>query len=72
MKRFALMSLSAIALAAGLAVSSASAAPAGGALPALKALPEAATAVEKTYWVVRCHGHGHYRKCHRVWVRRYH
>ena len=56
-------------LVAGLAVTGAEAAPAGAGLTPLKSVPEAASAVEKTYWVTKCywrHGHKH---CHKVWVK---
>lgn len=66
-------------LVAGLAVTGAEAAPAATGLAPLKALPEAASVVEKTYWVRKCY-RGRYGRlhCHRVWVaphrhyRRYH
>ena len=68
MKLSRLLILPVIAVTAGLAVSSATAAPAGGTLGALKALPEASSAVEKTYWVRRCHWTRWGHRCHRVWV----
>ncbi|MGE0700716.1 MAG: hypothetical protein AB7O57_16575 [Hyphomicrobiaceae bacterium] len=75
--RTLLKALAPAALLAGLVVSGAEAAPAGSALTPLKTLPEASSAVEKTYWVVRCHYRHHRKYCHRVWVghrhhRRYH
>lgn len=68
MKLSRLLILPAIAIAAGLAVTSASAAPVSGPTGALKSLPEASSAVEKTYWVTRCHWARWGKRCHRVWV----
>jgi hypothetical protein len=57
-----------IAVVTGMAATSVSAAPAVGVLGALKSLPEAATSVEKAYWVTRCHWTRWGKRCHRVWV----
>lgn len=54
-------------VALGFAATGASAAPLSG-LAGPKADPANASAVERTYWVSKCHyKHGH-RYCHRVWV----
>ncbi len=55
-------------LAVGLAATAAGAAPVGSGLGDLKNDPAAASAVEKTYWAVRCHYHRGYKHCNRVWV----
>ena len=73
MKNSIKLMLPAAAMLLGLAARSASAAPAGTGLAPLKTLPVASSAVEKTYWVKKCHKvrrHGHWRVvCHRVWVK---
>jgi hypothetical protein len=58
-----------MALGLGLSVSTADAAPVSG-LSGPKSDPAASSAVEKTYWVVRCRYSKHYHKrvCRRVWV----
>lgn len=56
-------------LVGGLTVTGAQAAPAGGGLTPLKSVPAAASAVEKTYWVVKCYYKWGKKHCHRVWVK---
>lgn len=78
MKLSRLLLLPAVAIAASLTFAGASAAPVSGPVGALKSLPEASSAVEKTYWVTRCHRYHGRVRCHKVWVsprrhwRRYH
>ncbi len=60
---------SAALLVVGLAITSAEAAPAGAGLAPLQNVTEAASVVEKTYWVRRCHRTRHGLRCHRVWVK---
>ncbi|MFM9938522.1 MAG: hypothetical protein ACKVP7_03375 [Hyphomicrobiaceae bacterium] len=58
-------------LALGLAATTAAAAPTGSGLGGLKTDAAAASAVEKTYWTVRCHYHRGYKHCNRIWVTPY-
>ena len=63
--------LTAMVLAVGLGFASAEAAPAGASLTTLKstATTGGASAVQKAYWVRRCHRVRHHRVvCSRIWV----
>jgi hypothetical protein len=61
----------ALMLVVGFSFTNAEAAPAGAGLTPLKAATQAPSAVEKTYWVRRCHRTRYGVRCHRVWVKPY-